>query len=54
MDWETFCNGKADECDSRADETIDVESRARWFQMARDWRVAASRPEPPRARDDPA
>ncbi len=53
MDWETFCLGKAQECDLRGDETVDEELKSRWYDMARDWRTAASDPEPPNARGGP-
>ena len=52
MDWESFCIGKADECDGRADAITDVELRASWCEMAHDWRVAATRPEPKGGRGD--
>jgi hypothetical protein len=53
MTWSDFCLGKAEECDRRGDEMEDRDARAEWFQMARDWRVAATQPEPPDGREKP-
>ena len=52
MDWPAFCLEHAEECDVRGEDATDPDARAEWFQMARDWRVAANGPKPPDWRDN--
>ena len=46
MEWELFCEEQALFCEGRAS---DLGERARrdWLEMAANWRLAATEPEPP-------
>jgi hypothetical protein len=46
MEWELFCEEQALACEQRAAELGDKASQD-WLQLAADWRLAATEPEPP-------